>query len=449
VADDELRVADERKVTLAEELRGQTDAGLGVRLQDIVEEASRAFGRPVAIDDRHSRLLAYTEHPPDELDPVRVISILEKRAPAEALAWIEDHGIRTAEAPVVVPANPALGLDARICAPIRCHDHLLGFLWLIDRDRSMAAADLERARALADEAGIVLYREMLLRDLDRSREQELVRDILADDEQVRRQGVAQLAETELFTARSAVAAIVAPLPILPDGRSAAQVRIAADAAVARARRHLAPKHGLHLVRPDHALLVVALADPGLRVNGTRPFAAGLRAELDAACPPEPGERRLVAIGGAVPGLIDAAHSYHQAQRAARVAAAMPSFGDVVSWDELGVYKMLVELPLDALGSGALHPGLRALIENPRTHFLVRTLECYLAHAGDTQATAKDLHVHRTSLYHRLRRVEQLATVDLASGEERLVLHLGLKVARLQGLTWAAGADDGPKRLRQM
>jgi DNA-binding PucR family transcriptional regulator len=72
---------------------------------------------------------------------------------------------------------------------------------------------------------------------------------------------------------------------------------------------------------------------------------------------------------------------------------------------------------------------------------VRTLECYLTHAGDTQATARALHVHRTSLYHRLRRVEQLAMVDLSSGDERLVLHLGLKVARLQGLSWAAGADD--------
>jgi GAF domain-containing protein len=427
--------ADELRVTLAEELHGHASADLSTRLQDIVEEASRVFARPVAIDDRNSRLLAYTEHPPEELDPVRLTSILEKRAPSDAIDWLHRFDIRRAEAPVIIPANQALGLQTRVCAPIRCHGHLLGYLWLIDRDHSMSNADLERAASLAAEAGVVLYREMLLRDLGRSREQELLRDILSDDEGVRAHAAVRLAEEDLFTATGAVVAIVAPMPAIADSHAAEQARVAADAALAQCRRRLAPKHALHLVRPDHALLVVSLADSRLRAQGARPLAASLHGELEGAFPPGSAERLLVALGGTAPGLTAAAESYRQARRAASVAATMPSFGDVVSWDELGIYQMLVELPLDSLGADALHPGLRALIEDPRTHSLVSTLESYLAHAGDTQATARELHLHRTSLYHRLRRVEQLAGVDLTSGEDRLVLHLGLKLARLQGLSW--------------
>jgi DNA-binding PucR family transcriptional regulator len=39
-------------------------------------------------------------------------------------------------------------------------------------------------------------------------------------------------------------------------------------------------------------------------------------------------------------------------------------------------------------------------------------------------------VHRTSLYYRLSRIELISGMDLASGGDRLSLHLGLKLARL-------------------
>jgi DNA-binding PucR family transcriptional regulator len=47
-------------------------------------------------------------------------------------------------------------------------------------------------------------------------------------------------------------------------------------------------------------------------------------------------------------------------------------------------------------------------------------------------TAAELFVQRGSLYHRLSRIEKITGVDLANGEDRLLLHLGLKAARLLG-----------------
>ena len=44
---------------------------------------------------------------------------------------------RDAEGPVNVEPNEELGMERRVCAPIRCHGHLLGFLWLIDREAAM------------------------------------------------------------------------------------------------------------------------------------------------------------------------------------------------------------------------------------------------------------------------------------------------------------------------
>ncbi|MEO3876485.1 helix-turn-helix domain-containing protein [Nonomuraea sp. B12E4] len=54
----------------------------------------------------------------------------------------------------------------------------------------------------------------------------------------------------------------------------------------------------------------------------------------------------------------------------------------------------------------------------------------MGNAGDVKRTAASLCIHRASLYYRLRRIEEIASVDLSSGDDRLALHLGLKVARL-------------------
>jgi hypothetical protein len=64
--------------------------------------------------------------------------------------------------------------------------------------------------------------------------------------------------------------------------------------------------------------------------------------------------------------------------------------------------------------------------------LLETLETYLYVAGNAQLASERLHLHRTSLYYRLQRVEQLARTDLKNGVERLALHLSLKVARMTG-----------------
>jgi hypothetical protein len=79
-----------------------------------------------------------------------------------------------------------------------------------------------------------------------------------------------------------------------------------------------------------------------------------------------------------------------------------------------------------------HDGLRRLLDLPEALPLLETLETYLDAAGNAQLTAELLHLHRTSLYYRLQRVERLARTDLKDGVERLALHLSLKVARMTG-----------------
>ena len=84
------------------------------------------------------------------------------------------------------------------------------------------------------------------------------------------------------------------------------------------------------------------------------------------------------------------------------------------------------------GAGGSSGGLRRLLAGDQS--LVRTLEAYLDHAGDVKRTAAALSLHRGGLYYRLRRIEEVAGVNLHDGEDRLLCHLALRLARLSALS---------------
>ena len=107
------------------------------------------------------------------------------------------------------------------------------------------------------------------------------------------------------------------------------------------------------------------------------------------------------------------------------AEARPT-ASVARWDDLRAQRLLTALPPTALER---HPeGIRRLIEGGHEQ-LVLTLETYLDHAGDVKQTAAELWLHRTSLYYRLRRIEEIAGVDLTRGEDRLLCHVALRLAK--------------------
>lgn len=62
--------------------------------------------------------------------------------------------------------------------------------------------------------------------------------------------------------------------------------------------------------------------------------------------------------------------------------------------------------------------------------LVATLESYLEHNGNMNATAAAMFAHRHTIAYRLDRIRELSGLDLAQGEDRERLGLGLKAYRI-------------------
>src|SRR4051812_46395899 len=162
-------------------------------LQEIVDALSLSLGRPVLIDDAELRPLAYSSQF-GELDDVRTASILGRHSPDDARVALFDAGIRTAAGPVHIPAQPEIGMRARVCVPLGGGGRRLGSLWLFGVP-PVTEADLRLARAAAAEAAALVGPDADAQLLRRRHEQQLVVSLLsADPRQVETAAIALEAE---------------------------------------------------------------------------------------------------------------------------------------------------------------------------------------------------------------------------------------------------------------
>ena len=400
-------------------------------LQVLVDQLSLRVGAAALLEDREQRPVAYSRQV-GPIDSVRRDSILHRATSPELMSWFRGFGILSAHRPLRIPSCPELGILARVCAPAWYRERLLGFLWLIDPDCEIGDSELSEVEEAAEHAALMLYEDHLAQRLV----VQALAHLLSPSEELREAAASQLADQSLARDGEPVAVVVVQslspaAPLNPTSHSLPFIEEALfdvgwEASSGSLLRLACSDHGVLLVRlcsmdDDRRTEVVARAArealarrvSGLVVNGDAP------------------PRVVATIGDPQRELRRAVSSYRQARLATKVAAAIPTIGDVVRWRDLGVFRALAQLPNREALESALDPRVEALLQSGEDE-LVITLETYLDLAGDAKATAERLHLHRGTLYYRLDKAERLAGIDVRNGYDRLAVHLGLKLARLAG-----------------
>jgi sugar diacid utilization regulator len=371
------------------------------------------------------QLLAHSPHR-GPVDAARLGSLLNREVPNEFITWVHSLGVAQARNAVRIPQNPGLGFDYhRVSVPVRSSGLLLGYLWIIDPGGLLADDKIEIAERAAAEIAAIMHRDRLLDQMRSEQENQLARDLLSADPDLRANAAQRIEEFALCPRGVPYTAIVARVStqgIAADTASELTLVNGLD----RVGRALHPRHWLHTVIGDKAVVAFAC-----EVRTTPEEFA--RALYDATLRMQPDRTALrVGMGDPQPTLDQLGVSYQQAISAITIAASVGRADPVTAWSDLGVYRLLSVLSAEQLTNDALPLGLVALLEAEGCEDLVTTLESYLDHGGAVKETAAELFVQRGSLYHRLSRIEKITGVDLANGEDRLLLHLGLKAARLLG-----------------
>ncbi|MET7890504.1 helix-turn-helix domain-containing protein [Streptomyces mirabilis] len=392
----------------------------------MVDEISALLGVPATLENRDFELIAFGaydsegELDPSALDPVRTRSILTRRSTAAVRTWFEGFGITRATAPVHIPPTPEAGVyRGRICLPVRHRGVVLGYVWLLEDDPGPSEAQLSAAMEVAARIGDLLADEAQA-GADLTRELRAV--LTAERGWQRDMAVAEL-RTALGPRGDGLHAVVcvAPWPSV-DPDDAPSVRTVPGATALCTVPWGATGQSLALLVRLRSADVLTPA----RTAATR-FVREADGERGGGQGTAKGAGTTVAAGvaGARVGLAELGAAWQEASAAARAVLAEPRLGPVAEWASIGPFRLLTALPPEV----AHDPAVRTLL-SPAHRELARTAEVFLDCAGQAGRTAAELGIHRQTLYYRLSRVEQLTGLDLDDGEDRLLLHMALKGARL-------------------
>jgi hypothetical protein len=353
------------------------------------------LGRSVAVDSPTGRLVASSRHFGDE-DSVRIQVVLGRQLDPDAASYLRSFGIMDAVDPMTIPPRPELGMQGRICYPLRSRGLLLGFLWLIDDPVNDPGGVARRAtpalEAYLPRVAVALEEQSWLSHRT-GRAVEALREVLCGD-------VTEPPE-DLFVSS----------PMRHDHHVRVFVATHPDALIQLNKEPLLSVSG-RTVR-----VVVATAAARLQTATT---AAQDRGRVPVAASSLGTPDRLRAM---------VTEAFLAAVAVTAFAAPPSALAPGVAWDDLGALTLLLRYANDHPDEAATSALIERLSQGGST-MPWETAEVFLDLGGDRTAAAKALYIHRSTLHYRLSQLEKLTGLDLSSGLDRLTIHTAIKLDRI-------------------
>ncbi|TDD17147.1 PucR family transcriptional regulator [Kribbella turkmenica] len=406
-----------------EEMPGTSQTLAGVPAGDLFSLAnaiSALVDAPVTIEDTSSRVVAFSADQ-DQADDPRIRTILGRQVPEQYLRLLEEQGIFARLYRSTTPIYFELPAPAlpRMAIAVRAGDETLGSMWAAVEQRPTS----EQEQAFTESAKVAalhMLRQRAGADIERRLRAELVATILEGGA-----GAFEAGRRLQLTSSTAV--------VLAFGMVDIQSQLAARSEAERQR--LADALALYLtgVHPRSASALV-----GGIVYGILPVALGseeadLRAKQVAVDFLDRTGNRLrcaAGIGRIATGVKELAQSRMDADRALRVLRFGFTKDRIARINEVYATALLLELSdLIAAETALPHGPLSNLVRYDEQHNaqLVQSLRAWLDAFGDVNAAAAAVHVHPSTFRYRLRRVAQIANLDLADAEQRFAAMLQLRL----------------------
>jgi hypothetical protein len=370
--------------------------------QSEVDALSAEIGQPVVLDDDFLVPLAYSRQWGD-IDNVRTQSILARGVSPAVRRAVLSHGIATAVGAVRIDPDADLGMEARVCVPVGGNGRPFAYLWLLDGDETLSEHDLGRARETAARLAVLLRPVGLTRGPEHG---SLLTGLRSREAGTREAAIVEAGKRGLLPDAPFVLCL-----LTSDEYGADAIQV-----VRAIARRLAPGSAIFGSAPEGAAILVTLTDPVLRTVRADGVAEWMHSVALAD----------IAVGQSDPAALA---DLHEASRRAEIALRIARAGSPsrhAAWATIGANGLIAQLPATARADIPQRLA-RFLDDQP---ILGETLTAFLESAGDVQAASAMLSLHRSGLYHRLRRIEELTGLDLDAGEDRLLAHLAIRFTQI-------------------
>lgn len=391
-------------------------------IQDLIEQTAQRLKRSVAVDDPELELLGSSKHF-EEVDEARLSSLVGRKVPGPLRDYVMAEGARTWQDVTVLPARPELGFELdRLCFPLRSRFGLLGYMWIIGTE--LLGDEMEIAREGAERIRQSLaLRAQSSAEAD-SHAERLVAALLSSDPTVRRQAAQDMQDRAMFLGFTRFVSIVVATD--PERRSSfgETPAVIVRRAVASATRDRWREAYAIAAGNSESTVILGFREAA-DLDAVRSLAHTIHHEI-RSLDPSLAAATVVGIGEAQVPLESINESHAQASIAVKVGRAR---GDsVVVWSDHPTDALLGAMLKTEVEKFLIPTALRHL-EGPGFEQTRELLESFLNHAGNVIRTADELHLHRTTVYYRIRKFQETTGLDLDDGSTRLLLHFWLSTRR--------------------
>lgn len=388
-------------------------------LADLTAAAGQRLGNPITVERVTGELLAYSRQG-ETVDQFRQKSVLGRAMPRGLLRTLRRAGvfdtIDASRDPVELDPAQVAG-TRRVAVAVRHGGTVIGYVWLLAVNKPYGGDD---AHILADFAKVAA-RHIVRDDTFRARQglqrAQLVRDLLVG-ESIDRAGLERRCRASSIDVTTAYTTLVCGVP---------GVSCESDL-VERATRI----EGWVRSRDDRA--VVTSFDECLLVLYPGGYDGSALAQVADYCAQQPPEKTApwpVGVSESSGPIGVVGTMFREAADAARVSWAVDHGRRVRYFAELGVYRLLLQVPDDTV---PISKHVATLREHDGEHGsdLAETLRVYLEAALNGRLAARTLQIHHNTLAYRLQRIEAITGIDLADPDQRLAASLDFCRSRLLG-----------------
>jgi purine catabolism regulator len=401
----------------------------GEGLDALVVTLSHLLSRPAVVQDRFYKLLAASEGAEDELVPAEVFE--DARVADRVKKILQEHR------PAQFPVFPELGMHrSRVMAPIVVAKETVGYLSILENERPIEDLDFTTAEHAATVLALEVMKERTAFEVENRLKGSFTDDLLNGTYTDERAMTARARHLGYNLAQHYHLLLIEPDELVP-----IHSRRRGEAETARVRADLedivqgfvqksAPGS---IVAPKGQGLVVLVPETFIGTNpqAVEALAQNLHARVVQVLPDLPIS---VGAGRLCKGIADFKESFQEARRALDIIRRCHKRNQVVFFHALGVYRLfsLIEdrAELMQLAEQTLGP----LLEYDRQHgtTLVRTLGYYLESGRNLESSARAMFIHVNTLKYRLKRIQEIARIDLNSAEQRFNVHLAVKILQAIG-----------------
>lgn len=386
------------------------------------ELISSKLGNPVIIENKNFELISYSSSS-NKFDQTQQKTILTKKCPVFIIDRLKKEGIvnqlEKHSDPIRVQAMEELGFHQRVVIAAKYLGNTMGYIWVQESSRLLESEELSFLEEISPHLGNLINDMFAKVNIKKDRKEEVLWHLLqheyGSESQLRHDAsLVKLTLPKRFT--------VAVYSITSSQYKSMLDQL--EKLVQESSFHT----NIYSLRTEYQVILV------LYGKADKPFSSlELARDLVEKVKEQTGEEEfynfLIGVGKEYTTLYQMRKSFLEASEVIETANFISPRPESMprEFAQLGIYRYLPTLYEKNTSKDYYSDDLLSLINNDvkKQTNLLRTLEVFLANDGKGKQTANELFIHPNTLNYRIKKIQELTTIDFNNFNMKVYLYTEL------------------------